>query len=42
MQNHASSDWKIVDNINNMIFAKEFFDIMEDSSKNSNDQSTEF
>ena len=30
MHNHASSDWKIVDNINNMVFAKEFFDIMDE------------
>jgi hypothetical protein len=30
MHSHASSDFKIVDNINNMVFAKEFFDIIEE------------
>lgn len=30
MRNHASSDWKIVDNINNMVFAKEFFEMIDE------------
>jgi Ca2+-binding EF-hand superfamily protein len=30
MINHASSDWRIVDNINNMVFAKEFFEMIDE------------
>lgn len=32
MRSHASSDWRIVDNINNMIFAKEFFNMVDEHS----------
>jgi hypothetical protein len=32
MRSHASSDWRIVDNINNMMFAKEFFNMTDEHS----------
>jgi hypothetical protein len=32
MRSHASSDWRIVDNINNITFAKEFFDMIDEHS----------
>jgi len=30
MRSHASSDWKIVDNINNLVFAKDFFEMIDE------------
>ena len=33
MRNHASSDWKIVDNINNMVFAKDFFEMIDEKAQ---------
>ena len=33
MRSHASSDWKIVDNINNMVFAKDFFEIIDEDEQ---------
>ena len=33
MRSHASSDWKIVDNINNMVFAKDFFEMIDEDEQ---------
>ena len=33
MRSHASSDWKIVDNINNMVFAKDFFEMIDEEEQ---------